>query len=98
MAGEVSFHEAASAEFEAAFEWSYLRSDFVASKFAEEMSQAIEMISDAPNRWPTAHPGTRKFVLQRFPFAIYYRETPSGVQVLAIAHGHRKPGYWKNRL
>ncbi len=98
MASEVRFHEAAGAEFEAAFGWYYLRSEFVASKFAEEMSHAIAMISDAPKRWPTATRGTRKFLLQRFPFAVFYREIPSGVQVLAVAHGHRKPGYWKSRL
>jgi toxin ParE2 len=98
MTNEVNFHKAASEEFEAAFEWYYLRSEFVASKFAEEMSHAVAMISDAPNRWPTANRGSRKFVFKRFPFAIYYRELPSGVQVLAVAHGHRKPGYWKNRL
>lgn len=80
------------------FEWYYLRSEFVASNFAEEMNHAIAMISDAPDRWPTANRGTRKFLLRRFPFAIYYRDVHSGVQVFAVAHGHRKPGYWKSRL
>jgi plasmid stabilization system protein ParE len=98
MASEVRFHEDAGAEFEAAFEWYFLRSEFVASKFAEEIGHAIAMISDAPKRWPKATRGTRKFLLQRFPFAIYYRESPAEVQVLAVAHGHRKPGYWKSRL
>jgi plasmid stabilization system protein ParE len=55
MTCEVNFHEAANKEFEAAFEWYYQRSEFVASKFAEEMSQAVAMISDAPNRWPAAN-------------------------------------------
>ena len=98
MKGEVSFHKDASAEYEAAFEWYFLRSEFVASRFAEEMNRAIGIISDAPNRWPTANHGTRKFLLQRFPFAVFYREITPGIQVLAVAHGHRKPGYWKRRL
>jgi plasmid stabilization system protein ParE len=98
MESEVSFHEDASAEYEAAFEWYYERSEFVASRFSEDMEHAIAMISNAPKRWPALTPGTRKFVLQRFPFAVLYRETPSGIQVLAVAHGHRKPGYWKKRL
>jgi hypothetical protein len=29
-------------------------------------------------------------VLNRFPFAIIYREKAVSVQVLAIAHGHRR--------
>lgn len=98
MTGEVRLHEAASAEFEAAFEWYLLRSEFVASKFSEEISLAIEKISEVPQRWPAAKSGVRKYVLPRFAFAIFYRELPSAVQMLAIAHGHRKPGYWAARL
>jgi toxin ParE1/3/4 len=98
MKGEVRFHEDAVTEYEAAFEWYYLRSEFLASRFAEEMNRVIDMISEAPRRWPVANHGTRRFLLQRFPFAVFYREVSSGIQVLAVAHGHRKPGYWKNRL
>jgi toxin ParE1/3/4 len=97
MKGEVRFHEVAAAEYEAAFDWYYQRSEFVASRFAEEMNRAITMISDAPKRWPLANHGTRKFLLQRFPFAVFYLEYSSGIHVLAVAHGNRKPGYWKNR-
>lgn len=32
---------------------------------------------------------------QRWPA---YREQPSVIQILAIAHGHRQPDYWKRRL
>jgi toxin ParE1/3/4 len=74
MKGEVRFHEGAVAEYEAAFDWYYQRSEFVASRFAEEMNRAIIMISDAPSRWPLANHGTRKFLLQRFPFAVFYLE------------------------
>ena len=98
MKGEVRFHEDASAGFEAAFEWYFLHSEFVASRFAEEVNRAIEVIVEAPERWPAANKSTRKFLLQRFPFVIFYRESPSGILILAVAHGHRKPGYWKNRL
>jgi plasmid stabilization system protein ParE len=98
MADEVRLHEDAVAEYEAAFEWYFLGSEFVASRFAEEMNHAIAIISDAPTRWPLANHGTRKFLLQRFPFVIFYRELSTGVQVLAIAHGSRKPGYWRNRV
>jgi plasmid stabilization system protein ParE len=98
MTREVSFHEDASAEYEAAFEWYFLRSEFVASRFAEEMNRAIATISEAPKRWPAVNKDLRKFLLRQFPFAVFYREIPSGIQVIAIAHGHRKPGYWMKRF
>lgn len=98
MASEVSLHEAASAEYEAAFEWYYLRSEFAASSFVEEVIRAIGEISQAPTRWPQITHGVRKFLLRRFPFAVFYRELPSGIQVVAVAHSRRRPGYWKRRL
>jgi len=98
MTREVSFHSDASAEYEAAFEWYLRRSGFVASRFADEINRAIATISEAPGRWPVTGPGVRRFLLQRFPFAIFYRERESTIEVLAVAHGHRKPRYWAKRV
>jgi plasmid stabilization system protein ParE len=67
MTNEVKFHEAASEEFEAAFEWYYLRSEFFASKFAEEIAHAINLIAETPERWPKTNSGARKYLLRRFP-------------------------------
>lgn len=94
---KVEFHEEAALEYEAALEWYLERSVLAASKFDEALSRGIDMIVDAPSRWPAGSHGTRRFLLQRFPFAIVYRELPAAIQVLAIAHARRKPGYWKQR-
>lgn len=94
---KVEFHEEASLEYEAAFEWYFVRSEQTAARFAEEISRAVGLIAEAPQRWPGGIAGTRKLLLRRFPFAIFYRELPSLIQVLAVAHGHRRPGYWKER-
>jgi hypothetical protein len=40
----------------------------------------------------------RKFVLRRFPFLIIYRDLPSTIQIVAVAHGRRRAGYWKGRI
>ena len=96
-AKSVEFLEEASADYEAAFDWYYRRSVGSASKFSSELAQAIGMIAEAPQRWPAGPHGTRKILLHRFPFAVVYRELPSVIQVLAVAHGHRRPGYWKSR-
>ena len=58
----------------------------------EEVNLAIDRIFAAPQRWPAGPHGTRKLLLYRFPFAVVYREQPSTIQVLAIAHGRRRPG------
>lgn len=37
-------------------------------------------------------------VLHKFPYVIVFRETATTVEVVAVAHEHRRPGYWRNRL
>jgi plasmid stabilization system protein ParE len=68
-----------------------------AHKFVDEIDDGIESIRNAPNRWPILEPNARRFLLKRFPFAIIYREKSTKIQVIAFAHGHRRPGYWRTR-
>ena len=91
-------HPGAVEEAEKAARWCRERSVRSAAQFVEEVNHAIDRILAAPQRWPSGQYGSRKFLLHRFPFAVVYRELPSASQVLAIAHGHRRPGYWKPRI
>jgi len=94
----IEIHPAALDELKSAVEWYLVRSEPAAEEFVAEVDRAIGLVMESPRRWPTGEYNTRKFVLQRFPFAVTYRERDSGVQILAFAHGHRRPGYWKERL
>jgi toxin ParE1/3/4 len=33
-----------------------------------------------------------------YPFSLVYRVRDSEIQVIAVAHGRRHPGYWRSRL
>jgi plasmid stabilization system protein ParE len=78
--------------------WYLERSESVAEKFVAELYHAIDLIVGAPQRWPVDEHGVRKFALSKFPYAVIYKEKPAMIQILAVAHGHRRPGYWKERL
>jgi plasmid stabilization system protein ParE len=91
-------HPAAEEEAAEAARWYGERSARAAAEFVEEVNRAIDIVRAAPRRWPIGLHGTRRFLLRRFPFALVYRELPSAIQLLAVAHGRRLPGYWKNRL
>ncbi len=58
----------------------------------------MEEVSQAPQRWPKYLHGTRRFVMQRFPFSVVYLDDPDLVTIIAVAHSKRKPGYWKGRV
>ncbi|MFQ5800054.1 MAG: type II toxin-antitoxin system RelE/ParE family toxin [Bacteroidota bacterium] len=93
----IEFHPEAVAEAQAATEWYRQRSERAADAFLAELDTAVDRIAEAPGRWPAYLRGTRRFLLRRFPFAVVYRKVGETVQVVAVAHGRRKPGYWKGR-
>ena len=39
-----------------------------------------------------------KFRLTQFPFSLLYINRADCLWVVAVAHGSRKPGYWKPRV
>jgi plasmid stabilization system protein ParE len=94
---QVTFHPAALEEAEAAARWYRERSPRAAARFVREINEVIARIRAAPNRWPSGVRGTRKVKLPCFPFLVVYREANSTIQILAVAHGRRLPGYWKVR-
>ena len=93
----LEFHTDALAELKSAISWYLERNETATLRFADEIDGRIESIRNAPKRWPILELNARRFLLKRFPFAIVYREKPSEIQVIAVAHGHRRPGYWRTR-
>ncbi|HET9409306.1 MAG TPA: type II toxin-antitoxin system RelE/ParE family toxin [Candidatus Sulfotelmatobacter sp.] len=74
------------------------RSPSSASRFDREVTDALQQIASHPHRWPEGLLKARRFLLRHFHYALVYRVKEAGnVQVLAIAHLSRKPGYWKGR-
>ena len=79
MANPIEFHEAAAAEYEAAFAWYLERSEIAATRFAQEVNRCLDLISAAPHRWSAHTHKTRRLVLRHFPFAVVYRQTSTAV-------------------
>jgi len=94
----LSFHPAAIEEAISAAHWYRERSPMAATRFVTELDQAIDRILEAPHRWPRSARGTRKLKLPCFPFLVIYREVDRSILILAVAHGNRRPGYWKSRF
>lgn len=92
------FHPEARTDFREAIASYRNRSTSVATEFRVEVSDKIRRIAEAPYRWPKYLHGTRRFVLDRFPFSIIYLDDPDAVIIIAVAHSKRKPGYWKDRF
>ena len=97
-ARRVEYHDGAKADVTSAVAWYQMRSAKAGVDFIEELERAAETIRKAPDCWPLGKNNTRRFLLWRFPFSIIYSEQESVIIVWAVAHGSRRPGYWKRRI
>lgn len=77
--------------------WYEERSLLAAAGFLHEVSVAVRRIAEVPNRYPVSLHGTRRILLERFPFSIHYRVSENDIVVVAVAHQKRRPGYWAGR-
>ena len=98
MATELEYLEEALEEAEAAARWYAERSASAAAGFSEEIDTAESAIVDFQTAWPQFDHGTRRYLLRRYPFSVIYRIESTRILIVAVAHGHRRPGYWKSRL
>lgn len=98
-AKRLEIHPEALAEAENALDWYATRSERAPQAFLSEIESAIADILAAPNSWPIVEKNCRKFPLYRFPYFIIYRDKSEDlIQIIAIAHGRRRPGYWRSRI
>ncbi|MGH9556939.1 MAG: type II toxin-antitoxin system RelE/ParE family toxin [Terriglobales bacterium] len=74
----VEVHPQAADEAEAAVRWYRERSETAADALLNELERAVELISKAPDRWSIYIGDTRRFLLHRFPFSIFYCLSTAG--------------------
>ena len=94
----IRVHPEAQLEAEAAVEWYGQRSSYAADRLVVEFRAALECIQQSPNQSPKLAFNTRRKVLSRFPYLVVFRETATEIEIIAVAHGRRRPGYWRERL
>ena len=90
-------HPEASRELESALQLYADRSPVAAAAFLREVEQGLERIQAAPGRWHRVGALARRYLLARFPFSLVYRVVSGDIQLLAVAHDRRRPGYWRSR-
>ncbi|MBG9387741.1 type II toxin-antitoxin system RelE/ParE family toxin [Caenimonas aquaedulcis] len=65
--------------------------------FLIEVMKVFNLIAQFPQAWHPLAPDVRRCRLNRFPYSVVYSNQDDDVVVLAIAHQHRSPTYWRNR-
>jgi len=93
----IRIHRAATVEATAAFWWYEKRSAATAERFWNRVKAAYQEILAAPQKWAADAEGIRSFRLKGFPYAIIYKVVAAEILVASVAHGKRRPRYWRTR-
>ena len=80
------------------YDWYAARNPAAAHGFREDLRLAIDAVAANPRTWPRYGNRARRYVLLRYPFSLVYVLRGDDIEVVAVAHGRRRPGYWRSRL
>ena len=90
--------EPAQQELDEAIAWYAAQAPGLGDAFLVETLKAFRLIELYPDAWHPLSDATRRCRLSRFPYGVIYAADGNDLLVIAIAHLHRKPGYWQSRL
>ena len=66
-------------------------------EFAAEVQHTLETLLDFPELGHAHLASTRRVLIPRFPYSLVYRLKPEQIDIIAVPHHRRKPGYWRKR-
>ncbi len=97
MSFKVHLRPEAEADIEDAATWYDRQRNGLGQEFLDDILVVVDTIAENPNIYPVVNKQTRRAVVRRFPFGIFYRVDEDSVVILAVMHGNRHPRRWKKR-
>ena len=67
-------------------------------QFLSEFNKTVELIIEYPAIWNKVGKRMRKALLKRFPFLVLYIYENDIIHITCIAHQHRDPEYYIERI
>ena len=67
-------------------------------EFLDELDRVVRRAVTFPMSCPEIEPGVRRCLLARFPYGLIYGVDGETLVVVAVAHLHREPRYWVDRI
>ncbi|MEO7863230.1 MAG: type II toxin-antitoxin system RelE/ParE family toxin [Nitrospirales bacterium] len=92
------FHPEAEQEFIEAAAFYEQNVTGLGERFGKEVRRAIERLMEYPQIGSLIDADLRRLLLTRFPYFLIYSSTSDLLRVVAVAHVHRRPGYWRIRI
>ena len=87
----------ALAELQEAIDYYEMQQPGLALRFLDEVEACRRRIENYPHAWHPLDETFRRCRLNHFPYGLIYRIRSQHIEIMAVAHLHRKPHYWKDR-
>ena len=97
MKSIVKFQPDAETDVADAAAWYENQRKGLGAEFLDEILSTCDVLSENAELFPVVHRNTRRAVIKKFPFGIYYRAENDFVSIIAVMHGSRDPNNWKDR-
>jgi plasmid stabilization system protein ParE len=94
----VRFLAPAQRELDDAVAWYNQQVIGLGLEFLDELDRAVRRVLAFPLSYPEIEPGIRRCRLVRFPYGLIYGVDDETVVIVAVAHLHRRPRYWIDRI
>ena len=88
---------AAAADIDEAFLWYERQRPGLGDEFLAAVQSTRDGIAAHPAMYPVLHRNTRRALVRRFPYGIFYRVYADVIVVVACMHARRDPTRWKSR-
>ena len=94
----IGFHSEARTEAVESARYYEEQQTGLGKRFSVALQDGLTHIQNQPQLYPQIEANCQRALLYHFPYGIIYREREDGIQIIAIMHLRRSPGYWKQRL
>ncbi|MBU1614144.1 type II toxin-antitoxin system RelE/ParE family toxin [bacterium] len=95
---EIRFLKIAQVELDETVDYYNSESPGLGDEFLLEVLDTLKRIKQFPNAWHPFTKKARRCQTRRFPYGIVYQILETEILIVAVAHLHRKPDYWHNRI
>lgn len=94
---EPRFHSEARVELLESARFYEAERSGLGESFTVEVERIIGFILANPRAGTPIWNHFRSVLVRRFPYAIIYRALGETIYIIAVAHQHRRPHYWRKR-
>ena len=88
---------AAAADVEDAYRWYEAQRAGLGDDFLRALRRTVDSVCSSPKRHAVLHRQTRRALVPRFPYAVFYRIMGESIVIVACLHGRRDPRIWRGR-